>query len=213
MKLIRELTEEVEYIIEEDQTGEKHFYISGPFIQMDVKNGNGRIYPEQNIRESVADYVENFVKQNRAYGELGHPNSPKINLDRVSHRIVSLKQEGKTWVGKAQISSTPMGQIASGLMKDGGKLGVSTRGVGTLEEQGGSSVIQKDFKLCTAGDIVVDPSGPDCFVTAIMENREWLYENGTWSEQQLEDAAKKLKRKFTVTEQLEIFNQFLGKLI
>lgn len=212
MKLIRELVvEDVEYLTEE-VNGKKQLFIKGPFIQMDVVNANKRVYPEANINEEVKRYINDCVKTNRAFGELGHPNTPKINLDRVSHRIVELVKEGKTWVGKALISSTPCGLIARGLMEDGGQLGVSTRGVGTMSEQEGISRIQNDFKLCTAGDIVTDPSGPDCFVTALMEDREWVFTNGMWEESELVQAQRQLDQKFTIEEQLAVFEKFLGNM-
>jgi len=183
MKLIKELTEEVEFIVEEVDS-KKNYFIEGIFIQSNVKNRNGRRYPKGNITEEVNRYISERIEPRNAFGELGHPAGPTINLDRVSHMIVSLLEEGDNWIGKAKLLDTPMGKIAKALLDEGAKLGVSSRGVGTVK--GGD--VQKDFKLATPADIVADPSAPDAFVAGIMESKEWVLENGVWSERQIEEA-------------------------
>ena len=173
MKLITELFEDMEYITEAKENGEKEHYIHGIFLQAEKKNRNGRIYPLHIMDKEVTRYMNDIVKKNRAYGELGHPAGPQINLDRVSHIIVDLKRDGNNFIGKAKITDTPMGNIAKGLMKSGANLGVSSRGLGTLKAmRDGTMQVQEDFHLATAGDIVADPSAPDAFVKGIMENVE-----------------------------------------
>lgn len=183
MKLIKELIEEENLqFITEDKDGEKRYYIEGVFMQADVKNKNGRMYGSNMLAEKVEEYSKNFIEKNRAYGELGHPSNPSINLERVSHRIVSLKKDGSNFVGKAQVSSTPYGNIVKGLLEDGGKLGVSSRGLGSLMKENGVLKVQSDFMIVTPADIVADPSAPDAFVEGIMEGREWVWNNGLWKE-------------------------------
>ena len=191
MKLIKEHTETVNYLIEEDkETGKKNYNIEGVFLQADIKNRNGRIYPVEVLDKEVKRYVKENVKKNRAYGELGHPDSPTINLDRVSHMIKDLKLEGKNFVGKAKIMDTPYGKIVKSLIDEGASLGVSSRGMGSLKTtKDGSSEVQKDFMLATAADIVADPSAPDAFVRGVMEGKEWMFVDGKFVEQDI-DAVK-----------------------
>jgi hypothetical protein len=185
MKLIREEIEAVE-VLTEETNGKKSFYIQGPFLQGDVKNRNGRIYESRVLAKEVARYNENFIKRNRALGELGHPDGPTVNLDRVSHNITELYQDGSNFIGKAKILNTPMGKIASGLLGDGVQLGVSSRGMGSLVQREGVNYVGEDFMLATAADIVADPSAPDAFVQGIMESREWVWENGLLKEIDIE---------------------------
>ena len=185
MKLIREEIESVE-VLTEESNGKKHFYIQGPFLQGDIKNRNGRIYESRILANEVKRYNENFINKNRAMGELGHPNGPTVNLDRVSHKITSLKQEGSNFIGKAKILETPMGRIAGALLNDGVTLGVSSRGMGSLVSRNGVNYVGEDFHLATAADIVADPSAPDAFVQGIMEGKEWIWDNGLLREQDVE---------------------------
>ena len=183
MKLIREEVEAVEVLVESNSTGKKTFHIQGPFLQGDVKNRNGRIYESRILAKEVDRYNENFVNKNRAMGELGHPDGPTVNLDRVSHKITSLKQEGSNFIGKAKILETPMGRIAGALLNDGVTLGVSSRGMGSVQSRNGANYVGEDFMLATAADIVADPSAPDAFVQGIMEGKEWVWDNGLLKEQ------------------------------
>ena len=185
MKLIREEIESVKVLTEESD-GKKSFYITGPFLQGDIKNRNGRIYESKVLAKEVARYNENFIKRNRALGELGHPDGPTVNLDRVSHNITELYQEGSNFIGKAKILNTPMGKIASGLLGDGVQLGVSSRGMGSLVQREGVNYVGEDFMLATAADIVADPSAPDAFVQGIMEGKEWVWDNGLLKECEIE---------------------------
>lgn len=176
MKLITELTEDVQYITEAKEDGGKNLYIEGIFLQSSIKNRNGRVYPEEVMDREVARYIKESVDKNTAMGELGHPNGPQINLDRVSHRIVSLKKEGTNYIGRAMITNTPMGNIAKGIMESGARLGVSSRGLGSLKlNKEGVNEVQDDFRLATAADIVADPSAPDAWVNGIMEGVEFWY--------------------------------------
>ena len=188
MRLITELTEDIStHLVEE--AGSKRCYIEGVFLQSNVKNRNGRIYPSDIMSEEVQRYIKEKVKTGRALGELGHPTGPQINLDRVSHRIVELRQDGANWVGKALITEgTPFGAIAKGLIEAGTQLGVSSRGMGSLKARNGIMEVQNDFRLATAADIVADPSAPDAFVNGIMEGVEWVYERGVWKAKELEEA-------------------------
>jgi len=188
MKLITELNEQVKCITEEGREGQKTMYIVGPFIQTEQKNRNGRMYKCESVAREVIRYNEQYVNKNRALGELGHPEGPSINLDRVSHRIVSLTQEGNDFHGKAMILNTPMGTIARNLIESGVQLGVSTRGMGSIAEVNGVHVVQDDFYLATAADIVADPSAPDAFVNGIMEGVDWIWDNGLLKGQKLEAA-------------------------
>ena len=215
VKLIAEAVEEIEYITEEKEGGGKNYKIRGIFMQADIKNRNGRIYPMEVLDEEVKNYNKKFIKQNRAFGELGHPDGPTVNLERVSHMITSLKPDGKNFIGEAKIMDTPMGKIVKNLMDEGAKLGVSSRGMGSLKQRGGANVVSDDFYLATAADIVADPSAPNAFVEGIMEGKEWVWNNGALVEAHVAD----LKKKFDVKkhqrqvnlEALE-FAKFLEKL-
>ena len=215
VKLISEAVEEVEYITEEKENGGKNYKIRGIFMQADIKNRNGRIYPMEVLDEEVKNYNKKFIKQNRAFGELGHPDGPTVNLERGSHMITSLEPDGKNFIGEAKIMDTPMGKIVQNLMDEGAKLGVSSRGMGSLKQRGGANVVSDDFYLATAADIVADPSAPNAFVEGIMEGKEWVWNNGALVEAHVAD----LKKKFDVKkhqrqvnlEALE-FAKFLEKL-
>lgn len=218
MKLITELTESVTYLSEAKEDGSKDYYIEGIFLQANKPNRNGRIYPTCVMDSAVQKYIESHVANSRAYGELGHPDGPQINLDRVSHLITNLKKDGDNYVGKAKIADTPMGNIARGLLKSGANLGVSSRGLGTLKpNKQGIMEVQDDFKLATAADIVADPSAPDAFVKGVMENVDWVYDasTDTWYQEKLEEARKSMK-KMTMDEiersKLGIFENFIARL-
>ena len=216
MKLIKELIEEENLqFITEEKDGEKRYYIEGVFMQADVKNKNGRVYGSNMLAEKVEEYSKNFIEKNRAYGELGHPSNPSINLERVSHRIISLRRDGSNFVGKAQVSSTPYGNIVKGLLEDGGKLGVSSRGLGSLMKEDGILKVQSDFLIVTPADIVADPSAPDAFVEGIMEGREWVWDNGIIREKTVEDykeIVEKTSSKDLKLMKLKLFEDFLSKL-
>ena len=182
MKLIAEQIQEVEYILEEKEDGKKDMKIKGIFMQADMKNRNGRVYPMGVLQKEVARYNKEFVAEGRAFGELGHPEGPTVNLDRVSHMITKLEADGKNFIGEAKLLSTPMGEIAKALIKDGGKLGVSSRGMGSIENSSGANYGKDDFYLATAADIVADPSAPQAFVEGIMEGKEWIWNNGILKE-------------------------------
>ena len=192
MKLIREEIESVQ-VLTEESNGKKTFHIQGPFLQGDIKNRNGRIYESRILAKEVNRYNEQYVSKNRAMGELGHPDGPTVNLDRVSHKITSLKQEGSNFIGKAKILETPMGRIAGALLNDGVTLGVSSRGMGSLVTRNGANYVGEDFMLATAADIVADPSAPDAFVQGIMEGKEWVWDNGLLKERDLSKAVQTLK--------------------
>ena len=187
MRLISEQIEEVEFITEElnEDTGKKSYKIKGVFMQSDVKNRNGRVYPQEILAKEVAKYNKNFIKEKRAFGELGHPDGPTVNLERVSHMITDLYPDGKNFIGEAKIMATPMGEIVKNLMDEGAKLGVSSRGMGSLQSRGGTNYVKDDFYLATAADIVADPSAPNAFVEGIMEGKEWVWNNGALVEEQL----------------------------
>ena len=185
MKLISEHIEDVEYITEEKDNGEKTYKIKGVFMQSEVKNRNGRVYPFPVLQKEVNRYNKDYVNENRAFGELGHPDGPTVNLERASHMITSLKPEGKNFVGQATILKTPMGRIVENLMDAGGKLGVSSRGMGSLEQKNGANYVKDDFYLATAADNVADPSAPNAFVQGIMEGKEWVWDNGALVEEEL----------------------------
>jgi len=216
MKLIREEIEKVE-VITETRNGKKTLYIQGPFLQTEQQNRNGRVYRRNVMEREVKRYTDEHITKGRALGELGHPDGPTINLDRVSHKIVSLEQKGNDFIGKAQILSTPMGKIAESLLKEGVMLGVSSRGIGSLRPtKEGYSEVGEDFMLATAADIVADPSAPDAFVSGIMEGKEWVWEGGILREQ---NAAKTARRINTLVDQkaldehkLSLFNDFLNSL-
>jgi hypothetical protein len=216
MKLIREEIEKVE-LITESVGGKKQLYIQGVFLQSECVNRNGRMYPFQIMEREVNRYNENYVKKGRALGELGHPDGPTVNLDRVSHKITELKQDGNNFIGKAQILSTPMGKIAESLLKDGVTLGVSSRGIGSLRENNkGYKEVGEDFMLATAADIVADPSAPDAFVQGIMEGKEWIWDGGVLREKLAENTKKKID---TLIDQrrldehkIQLFNNFINSL-
>jgi hypothetical protein len=184
MKLIKEIQETVNYITE-GADGKKELFIEGPFLVSEKKNKNGRLYEYNTMKKEVHRYTEEYINKNRAFGELGHPETPTINLDRVSHLIVGLREDGTQWIGKAKILDTPMGNIARQLIEGGAQLGVSSRGMGSLKNVNGVNVVQNDFYLATAADIVADPSAPGAFVQGIMEGKEWVLVNGVWTEQDL----------------------------
>jgi len=191
MKLITEQIEAVEFLIEENGSKKNHF-IEGVFLQADIKNRNGRVYEMNVLEKEVGRYTESYISKDRALGELGHPEGPTVNLDRVSHKIVSLQKEGSNFVGKAKILDTPMGRIAKNLIDEGVKLGVSSRGVGSISERNGASYVRDDFMLATAADIVADPSAPDAFVEGIMEGKEWVWNNGILKERHIESLKKEI---------------------
>lgn len=195
MKLISEFNDYAiePVIVEENEKGEKDYFIEGVFMQGDIKNRNGRIYPIDVMKKEVGRYVKEFVEKDRAFGELGHPDGPTINLDKVSHMITKLEQDGSNFMGRAKILSTPNGQIVRNLINDGAKLGVSSRGLGSLEQRGGAQVVKDDFQLATAADIVADPSAPEAFVEGIMEGVEWVYESGVLKAKDLDTMQKELR--------------------
>ena len=186
VKLFSEAVEEIEYVCEEKESGDKNYKIRGVFMQADIKNRNGRVYPMEILTNEVNRYNEKFIKENRAYGELGHPDGPTVNLERVSHMVTSLKPDGKNFIGEAKILKTPMGEIVKNLMDEGAKLGVSSRGMGSLDQKNGANVVRKDFYLATAADIVADPSAPNAFVEGIMEGKEWIWNNGLIQESEVQ---------------------------
>jgi hypothetical protein len=217
MKLITEIMADgdVEFITEENAKGEKSHYIKGIFMQAEQKNRNGRIYPKEVLNKEVYKYIDKYVDQNRAFGELGHPDGPVVNLERVSHMIKELKEDGNNWVGKAKIMDTPYGKIVKNLIDEGAKLGVSSRGMGSLKNQRGTNVVQDDFYLATAADIVADPSAPEAFVEGIMEGKEWVWANGSIKEQEIEEYKNQIKvtrRKELEEAKLSMFRSFLSKL-
>ena len=214
MKLIKEITETVNYITE-DANGQKVLHIEGPFLVAERKNKNGRLYEYNTMRKEVHRYTEEYINKNRAFGELGHPDSPTINLDRVSHMIVGLREDGNQWIGKAKILDTPMGNIARSLIEGGAQLGVSSRGMGSLKMVNGVNVVQPDFYLATAADIVADPSAPGAFVQGIMEGKEWMLVDGKWTEMHYEKAKKIIKEassKDIEKISLQIFENFIKNL-
>ena len=216
MKLICEVNENVQFITEDKENGAKSYFIEGIFMQGDVKNRNGRVYPSEVLARETKRYNVEYVKKNRAYGELGHPQGPTINLERVSHMITELKQDGNNFVGKAKIMcETPYGKIVKSLMDEGAQLGVSSRGMGSLKEKGGTAEVQKDFYLATAADIVADPSAPDAFASGIMEGKEWIWDNGIIRESEIaiaEQTIEKASRKNLEEAKLSVFKNFLSKL-
>ena len=215
MKLIAEQIQEVEYITEEKDGGGKEMKIRGIFMQADQKNRNGRVYPFNILQKEVNRYNKEFVAEGRAFGELGHPEGPTVNLDRVSHMITKLEANGKNFVGEAKLLSTPMGEIAKALIKDGGKLGVSSRGMGSLENKSGANYVKDDFYLATAADIVADPSAPQAFVEGIMEGKEWVWDNGLLKEveiQGIKDEINEGVRQRNESVSALAFAKFLSKL-
>jgi len=195
MKLISEFNDYAvsPIIVEENEDGKKDYFIEGIFMQSEIKNRNGRVYPKDVMEKEVKRYVKEFVEKGRAFGELGRPDGPTINLDKVSHLITKLEADGNNYVGRAKILSTPNGQIVRNLIDDGAKLGVSSRGLGSLEQKGGAQYVKSDFQLATAGDIVADPSAPEAFVEGIMEGVEWIYENGILKAREVEEMRETIK--------------------
>ena len=214
MKLISEHIEEIEYLTEADEKGGKNYKIRGTFLQADVKNRNGRVYPMHILEKEVGRYNKNFIQKKRAFGELGHPDGPTVNLERVSHMITDLYPDGKNFVGEAKIMDTPYGKIVKNLIDEGAMLGVSSRGMGSLEPKKGAQYVRNDFYLATAADIVADPSAPNAFVEGIMEGKEWVWDNGIVREVEIEAYRKALeaKTKDLGEKQKELFANFLSKL-
>ena len=194
VKLFSEAVDEVEYITEATEGGGKNYKIKGIFLQADIKNRNGRIYPMEILQKEVTRYNKKFINEKRAYGELGHPEGPTVNLERVSHMVTELYPDGKNFIGEAKIMETPMGKIVKSLMNEGGKLGVSSRGMGSLDQKNGANYVRDDFYLATAADIVADPSAPNAFVEGIMEGKEWVWNHGALVEAHVAE----LKQKFDV---------------
>ena len=191
MRLIAEEITEVQFL-EEEKEGKKNYFIEGIFLQAELKNRNNRMYPLATLQKEVAKYNENYIKSGRALGELGHPDGPSINLDRVSHKIISLKEDGNNFIGKAKLLETPMGKIAKDLLGEGVKLGVSSRGMGSIRKEENCNVVMDDFMLATAADIVADPSAPDAFVNGIMEGKEWVWDNGVLKEAKVAQIKKEI---------------------
>ena len=215
VKLISEAIEDVEYITEEKENGGKNYKIRGIFMQADVKNRNGRVYPMDVLEKEVNRYNKKFINEDRAFGELGHPDGPTVNLERVSHMVTELYPDGKNFIGEAKILKTPMGEIVKNLMDEGAKLGVSSRGMGSLDQRNGANYVRNDFYLATAADIVADPSAPNAFVEGIMEGKEWVWNHGSLIESELVEMKKRLdvqkRRKQANAEALE-FAKFLKML-
>lgn len=214
MKLIREQIQDV-HVLTEEKNGVKSLFITGPFLVGEQKNRNNRMYPSHILEREVGRYNKDYISKNRAFGELGHPETPSINLDRVSHLIVNLRQEGTSFIGKAKILETPMGKIARSLLEGGATLGVSSRGMGSLKESGGVNLVQDDYYLATAADIVADPSAPGAFVQGIMEGKEWVWDNGIIKEvsiTEMYDEIRKAKSKQIEEISLRIFENFMSKL-
>ena len=216
MKLISEhFSDDVEYIKEEREDGKKNFKLRGVFMQAEIKNRNGRVYPMEVLEKEVARYNKEFIKENRAYGELGHPDGPTVNLDKVSHMVTKLEADGKNFIGEAKVMSTPMGNIVSNIMDDGGKLAVSSRGMGSLTKKNGANYVNDDFYLATAADIVADPSAPNAFVEGIMEGKEWVWNNGLLQEQEvarIKDEMERNVRSRKANYQALAFAKFLKNL-
>jgi len=214
MKLISEHIEEIEYLTEADEKGEKSYKIRGTFLQADVKNRNGRIYPMNILEKEVSRYNKNFIQKKRAFGELGHPDGPTVNLERVSHMITKLYPDDKNFIGEAKIMDTPYGKIVKNLIDEGAQLGVSSRGMGSLEPKKGAQYVRSDFYLATAADIVADPSAPNAFVEGIMEGKDWVWDNGIVKEVVITNYKKTLDKKSEALgrKQTKIFADFLSKL-
>jgi len=214
MKLISEEISQAEYLVEE-KNGKKEYKIKGIFLQSNVKNRNGRVYPKDILMKEVKRYNQEFINKNRAFGELGHPDGPTVNLERVSHMVKRLYPEGDNFIGEAKIMNTPYGKIVKGLIDEGVQLGVSSRGMGSLEQRGGANYVKDDFYLATAADIVADPSAPDAFVEGIMENKEWVWDSGVLVERDIEAWKLELiktKRRALEEKKLNIFSDMLKKL-
>jgi len=214
MKLISEEIQNAEYLVE-DNGGKKSYKIRGIFLQSDLKNRNGRVYPKQVLEQEVSRYNREFINKKRAFGELGHPDGPTVNLERVSHMITSLTPDGKNFVGEAKIMDTPYGKIVKGLIDEGAQLGVSSRGMGSIIQRNGANYVKDDFYLATAADIVADPSAPDAFVEGIMESKEWVWDNGKLVEKDIEAWKRQIretKQRKLDEVKLKVFESFLGKL-
>ena len=214
MKLITETIEDVQ-ILTEETNGKKDYKIRGVFMQADIKNRNCRIYPVETLAKEVRRYTKEFIEKKRAFGELGHPDGPTVNLERVSHMITSLKPEGKNFIGEAKVMDTPYGKIVKNLIDEGAVLGVSSRGMGSIQQQGGRNLVGKDFYLATAADIVADPSAPDAFVEGIMEGKEWVWDNGVLKSvtvEQYKSEIEKAKRQELAEKKSKIFADFMSKL-
>ena len=214
MKLISEEIQDAQYLVEETN-GKKNYKIKGIFLQSDLKNRNGRVYPKEVLENEVARYNREFINKKRAFGELGHPDGPTVNLERVSHMITKLTPDGKNFIGEAKIMDTPYGKIVKGLIDEGAQLGVSSRGMGSIIQRNGANYVKDDFYLATAADIVADTSDPDAFVEGIMENKEWVWDNGRLVERDIEAWKQQIReakqRKLDETK-LKVFKSFLGKL-
>ena len=215
MKLICEVNEELETLVEEKQNG-KDYYIKGVFLQAEQQNRNGRVYPMETMLKEVNRYNDQYVKTSRAFGELGHPDGPTINLERVSHLIKEISQDGNNFMGKAKVMDTPYGKIVKNLIDEGAKLGVSSRGMGSLKSKGGAHIVQNDFHLSTAADIVADPSAPQAFVEGIMEGKEWVWDNGILKETEVADLHQEIEAasltKYSNEAKIKAFEKFLSKL-
>ena len=214
MKLISEEVQNAEYLVEENN-GKKEYKIRGVFLQSEIKNRNGRVYPTEVLVREVNRYTKEFINKNRAFGELGHPDGPTVNLERVCHMVKSLKQDGKDFIGEAKIMDTPYGKIVKGLIDEGAQLGVSSRGMGSLIQRNGVNYVKDDFYLATAADIVADPSAPDAFVEGIMESKEWVWDNGVLKEKDIESWKSQVRaaRQRSLEEaKLKVFESFLKKL-
>ena len=215
MKLITETIEDIEVLTEATANGGKSYKIKGVFMQADIKNRNGRVYPVETLAKEVKRYTNEFINKKRAFGELGHPDGPTVNLERVSHMITSLKPEGKNFIGEAKVMDTPYGKIVKNLIDEGAQLGVSSRGMGSIQQQHGKNVVGRDFYLATAADIVADPSAPDAFVEGIMENKEWVWDNGVLKSMEVEQYKQEIertKRKELAEVKSNIFKDFISKL-
>ena len=217
MKLITEIVDDdkIEILVEESKNGKKDYYIKGIFMQAEQKNRNGRVYPKEVLAREVEKYSDKYIKQNRAFGELGHPDGPIINLERVSHMIKELKPDGNNFVGKAKLMDTPYGKIAKNLISEGAKLVGSSRGMGSLKPTKGTNIVQDDFYLATAADIVADPSAPEAFVQGVMESKDWVWDNGVIKEREIEAYKKEVNRaklKELEEAKLKVFKSFISKL-
>ena len=217
MKLISEHVDSIEYLVEDTKEGAKNYRIKGVFMQAEMKNRNGRMYPKSVLEKEVGRYNKEYVNQNRAFGELGHPDGPTVNLERVSHMITGLHPDGNNFIGEAKVMDTPYGKIVKNLIDEGAKLGVSSRGMGSLEPKQDMQVVKDDFYLATAADIVADPSAPNAFVEGIMEGKEWVWDNGIIKEMDIDAYKRQLevryaKRSAQVEKRVEVFEDFMSKI-
>ncbi len=217
MKLISENVDSIEYLVEESKEGAKNYRIKGVFMQAEMKNRNGRMYPKSVLEKEVGRYNKEYVNQNRAFGELGHPDGPTVNLERVSHMITGLYPDGNNFIGEAKVMDTPYGKIVKNLIDEGAKLGVSSRGMGSLEPRRDMQVVKDDFYLATAADIVADPSAPNAFVEGIMEGKEWVWDNGIIKEMDIEAYKRQLQVKYAkasarTENRVKVFEDFMSKI-